>query len=661
VALAALASALLPWADGDPRSPTEGGTCDPALASLACAGGEDWECAWGRLYDRRGNLDGLRRLLADPARADDDLLRQMFPAIGDRPIVDEPIAVPEGLVFDHRSFDPFVIPVPVDWAADPHRNNSWRQQFQALHWFYDYSQGDAAALQAGAALLVDWFEHALYAEPALDHSWKDHAIAIRLDRAGGLIERYVADSPVLNRRVLVAGAHVILTHLYALASDRCYSERHNHGLMQDLALLVWAGKYPALRDGDRLWALAQRRVYDDQVRRSVTDDGVHIENTGSYHLLYIKLINDVIRAHRVRGVAAPEELVRTRDRMLDPLVRLLQPDLTFAQFGDETNRETVERVAELLDASRELEVGDPALLAPLEWVTTGGTRGAPPATLDRVYEIGGYAAFRDRWEVGSATTAHFKSVHRSSAHYHADQTAFEIFAHRRALIVEPGAYTYVETDPFWRYQRSPAAQNVLVVDDDGDHEVTPGALAETRIVAHGGDGDVVWVQGTHANFAHLGVSSLVRSFVYAKPDTFVVIDHVRAAGEHDYAQHFHLHPDLTQLERGARSVVASVPDGPSLALAAGFAPDAIETPIGAEEGGVMKGWYFPDFLTRVPAYDVVLRSRGRDEDLAVVIVVTAAGQPARIPADVTYAEADGFARVSWTVDGIGSAIAVPIP
>lgn len=624
-----------------------------------CAEDDFYACEWQRLLDGRGEPSSLARLIVGQPADLDALLRAMFPAIGDRPIVDRPTSVPAGLVFEHRGFEPYTVPVPVDWAADPYANNSWRLYFQGLDRLGAYAAGDARAVETGAALLVDWVSQVLYANPPLDQSWADHAVSMRLDAAARLTERYIADSPVLDRPVLAAAAQLILTHLYALASERSYVTAHNHSMMHDLGVLAWVRRYPALRDGRRMWEETGNRMIRRQVKRSVTEDGLHIENSGCYHLLYVELLNRAIGIHRDAGVQVPTELVRARDSMIEPLVQHLQPDLSFAQFGDCGDADQSARLEELLDRTAAMEVGDPSARAPLEWVVSRGERGVAPA-LDRVYKVGRYATFRDRWDpsTGAGTVGHFKVAHLSGTHYHADETAFEIFAHGRELVVGPGVFGYVSADPLWAYQRSPAGQNVLVVDDDATVFRKP--TRKSRVVAHGGDGDVRWVQGTHANYAHLGVGSLVRTFALARPDTFIVIDRVRAPARHRYAQHFHLHPDVSRVRtRGGRTVLASVPGGPSLAIAAATRPDSIETPRGVADGDVRRGWYFPELHFKVPAYDVVFRHTGSDTVLPVVIVVSAPGEPARVPTRVAYVESDGIATLSWRVGGVERSFRVP--
>jgi Heparinase II/III-like protein/Heparinase II/III N-terminus len=634
-----------------------GCTGDDLLASGGAAGtGADdyYADVWERLVRTHGELDGMDDLVVGEPDDMDGFLRSLFPAIGDKPIGDVPIEVPGGLVFEHAGFAPYAVPVPVDWGADPYANVSWRLYFQSLSWIAD-------DIDRGAALLADWVDQALYSEPALDQTWADHAASMRLDAAARLTERYIAEKAVLDRRYLSAAAQLILTHLYALASDHEYATAHNHSMMHDLAVLAWVKRYPGLRDGERMWDDTSRRMLERQVLRSVTEDGLHIENSGCYHFLYLGLVNRAIAVYRDAGAEVPPDLIRVRDSMIEPLVQHLQPDLSFAQFSDCGDADRSAGLRRMLERIRELGVGDLSLLAPLEWVTSGGERGTEPV-LDRVYEAGGYAFFRDRWDLssGAAVAGHFKVAHRSGVHYHADETTFEIFAHGHELVAEPGAFTYVADDPFRAYQRGPAGQNVLVVDEDATLSTAP--TSKSRVAAYGGRGDVSWVQGTHANYEALGIESLTRTFAFVKPDTFIVIDHVRASDRHDYAQHFHLHPDVARLDvANSRTVLASVDGGPALAIVAAAAPDAIETPRGVAEDGVVQGWHFPELHVKVPAFDVVFRQTRADADLPVLFVVSAPGQAPRVPTDITYGERGGVATITWRLDGFERSLRIPSP
>jgi uncharacterized heparinase superfamily protein len=598
----------------------------------------------------------------DPADLD-ALLRRLFPAIGDRPIVDEPLPVPDGVVYADGSFGPYALTNPIDWRADPFGNNSWQLSFQSLRWLASYSDGGGiTGLDTAAAVLTDWVDRAMYEVPAVGESWGDHTMALRFEATVDLALLYIATRPTLNRRFLHAAAQLLASHVYTLAAECRYVTGHNHSLMHDLAILRQVKRFPALRDGVAIWELAERRMLERQVGRSVTSDGVHAENSPCYHRHFIDLLHEALSVYRDIGVSPPKELIGTRDAMIEPLVQLIQPDLSFVQFGDCSDADRLDELVAVGEAARELFPGDPSILAPLDWLVSRGAAGAAPA-LDQVYRVGGYAVFRDRWDPAApeeATVGHFKTRHLSGVHYHADETSIEIFAFGRELIVGPGYFTYSTNDPLREYQRSPAAQNILVVDDDSTVSTRPTLSA--RVVAQSAGGDVPWVQGTHLRYRELGVSSLVRTFAFAKPDTFIVIDHVRAEAPHDYAQHFHLHPDLSEIQvADDRTVLASMKGGPSLAIAAATAPDAIETPRGVDDGQTQEGWYFPAFQVKRPAYDVVFRRTASTIDLPIVIVIGAPGKPAPIPTDIALLDEDGVMTVSWRLDGETRTAQIPRP
>lgn len=660
--VAALAIALA----GCKHRTEQAATCDPQAGLQSCGQDPDgFACRWGRLVRDGDDLDGLRPFIAGEPDGLDSALRRFFPAIGNKALVDGLIPEPEGLVFRHAKFEPYPVTTPIDWRADPYHSLTWQIAFQNLSWLDEYIHGDSAGRNLGAAIVSDWVDQALPARPALTSSWELGVMAVRLGRTEKLVDAYIANEPVLDRRFLAAAAQLILSHLYGIAKDECYVVQHNHSMWADTAALHYLKRHPAIVDGERLWRHIDRRLIEEQVRRGVTEDGIEVENSPAYQLFFMHLVQDAIAAYRAGGVTPPAALVHARDRMLEPLVRMVQPDLTFAQFGDTDDSNLSKQLGKVLEDARSVAVGDPSLLRPLVWVASGGASGSPPADTDRVYAVGGYAFFRDRWDIGPESTsisAQFRCSRLSGVHYHGDETGIEIFAHGRPLIVGPGFYTHDKKHPFWAYARSQAGNNVLVVDQGNLVDFKQHPMA--RIIDHGADGDAVWVQGIHDNYFRLGVSRMIRTFVYAKPDTFVIVDHVAAAGTHTYDQHFHVHPDVTELRAaGDRTMLAGIPGGPSLSITAGSRPADILTARGVQEGAVRQGWYFPAFQVAVPAYDILLRHRRDAGDFAlpVLIVISPPGKPPRVPTDLAYADDGVQVVVSWRMDGQARSVRFPRP
>jgi hypothetical protein len=609
-----------------------------------------------RILGTHAAHDSLAVLFTKPPVTPDDLVLALFPAARGKPLVDRPPPVPPPYTGRIDSgFAARPIGFPADWAASPFGDKSWQLWYQSLKWL------GSVDLDTSAYVVVDWVEHALYAAPPLAYTWSDYVIALRLRTVTAFADRYVRESEQLDRTVLHAAAVLVLTQLLGLASDSCYTEQHNHGLAEDLALLEILPRYPALRDAGRLRERALERARR-QVAQSVKPDGVHRENSPTYHALYTGLVLGVLAASGSGKSAGDPEIRATAGRLLAVLAQLMQPNGTLPQFGDTTNVDETPQLTRLVKRARELGV-DRQAIAELQWIATRGARGAMPRAVDAIFPEGGYAAFRSGWTPGDeAITAHFRTGHWAYTHYHPDDTGIEIYGFGTELILGPGVHGYAANDPFVSYQSSPAAQNVLVVDEVA--AVDPKRHDRARITAHGGSGDLVWVQGTHPNYQPLGVD-VVRTFAYRKPDAFAVIDHVAArGGEHRYAQHFHLHPRLSAVRQAGTTVIAQTADGkgPSVTFTTVDSP-TVELARGINEAGRVAGWHFPDKYKQEPATDVALRRKDgrRKLSLPVLILVAPPAAPPRVPTRLSYTEQDGHLTLAWSEAGQDRTITVPLP
>lgn len=125
-----------------------------------------------------------------------------------------------------------------------------------------------------------------------------------------------------------------------------------------------------------------------------------------------------------------------------------------------------------------------------------------------------------------------------AAHYHRDEATFELYGYGTELVVDTGKHNHDYEDPRTIYQYSVEGHNIVVV-DESTYERQPG---RPRIHGHG-DG---WVQAIPDNYTARGVDQ-VRSFAYARPETFVVIDHMTASERHRYDQHVHIAPVLNDV------------------------------------------------------------------------------------------------------------------
>ncbi len=582
-------------------------TCSPEVARDGCAGNHDpFLCGWSKLLDDRpeaiaGVLEGDGAL--------EEKLRAAFPALAGKTLEDGVAPEVEAPVFRFKSFPEYRVELPVDWHADPNGNKTWRMELQSLAWVVKLKPDVAAAI------VRDFAERALTMEPALEFTWDDAGASKRLTAVQTFFAKYLKTHDVLDRRVVLAVARIVLAHLYSLATPSCYAERDNHGMMENVAVLSNVRGVPNLVDGDAIWdAILARTV--EHVHAQVGDDGVHLEHSPAYHSQYLSLLITVIGAIEDTGATPPAALLDARDGMLASAAYLIQPNGTFPQFGDTENGDVITFLAKQLALARAQtqRPGSARAFDTLEWVLSAGTRGTMPTELDAVFPDGGYATFRERWDTfdGRAVTAAVTCAPLlRSSHYHPDEGSFEIYGYGTELVVDSGKYTYDRKDPFTAYQYSNRAHNVLVVDDAGYDNSTKARFSDS-----GKD----WVECRPAVYPGIDHT---RRFEYRRPSTFVVTDTIESSSPHAYAQHLHLAPGLDHVEVTDDHTVVATPSagGPSLTITASPAPASIDT-VRGRKVGLVQGWYFTDWGHALEATDVIFDYAGTDLTATLTIEIT---------------------------------------
>jgi hypothetical protein len=620
----------------------------------------------GRRFDRR-----LQELLA--ARADPDfcaqwvrgtprdreaLFRALFPKLAGLTFQHGALDVPPDVGrFRFSRFPEHVIRTPIDWTADPFDNHSWCFWFQSLSWLGRLRTDQE--FEGGAHAILDFVERVLFADPPLKWTWNDHALALRLSRVLALFDAHTQRRGSMPTAFVDAVVRIVFTHLYALAGDRLYAPRHNHGLMQDIRVLEQATRFRALTDAPAMADLAQGRLLRLQIDRSVSADGIHVENSPHYHLLYARLATDAMRALQKAGYAIPARLAPTRNALLASLPYLLRPNRTFPQFGDTPSRDRSAELGSLLRHSARISPIPRPILDPLEFVLSGGVRGAPPTECSRVFAAGGYAVFRERWSGDeSAVAVHIRFARLGSTHCHQDEQSFELYGHGRSLIVDSGCYSYSPKETLTRYETHARAHSVLIVDEQPYSVQGCCLLLGSASDEHGG-----WVQVAHPYYRHLGIPAVVRTFAYCRPRTLLVVDSLNAEGPHGYQQLFHLHPTLSGVTAADGVVVARHADlhQPALVIQTGTPTSAVGLVRGRMD--VPQGWYFPDQNVAVPATTVVVSySLGAGAGLLPVLITVVPPDSPAIPNTAFSVRSEGATLVAtWIENGRPQHVEFPRP
>jgi hypothetical protein len=492
----------------------------------------------------------------------------------------------------------FTLPDPIDWLTNPSQDVEWHI---LLHKFY-YSVGlGMAYVDTGERRYLDnWV--------ALTSSWIGQTPPgfIAADVTGRRVQNWIYAyhyfviqspqapvCPLFHRRLLASLAEQVNYLCANLTPAR------NHRTLELYAIFLAGVVFPELRDA-RYWVEFALAEIARNMQTDLLPDGVHCELSTDYHQLVVKNYLCVRRLAQLNGIRVPPEMDERLMRALEFCMHIHKPDGVVPALSDGDARSFLD----LLRQGHELYGREDML-----YVATGGERGKPPGERSVRFPDGGYAIVRGGWgERGRAFGDEQYLVFDcgplgAGNHGHFDCLSFELAAHGRSLVVDPGRYTYSEAgDINWRVAfRGTAYHNTVSVDGKNQtryeprvvreitrhsrgsvrHKVT-GAAPEHELRAFVSRQGFDFLHGVAASHEYDAVHE--RRIFFAFGEYWIVCDTLSSPSPHRYDLLFHLGEhaqDRVALkrERGTRTVCS-----PNLVIAQEDHGDTID--IGIEPGFV---------------------------------------------------------------------------
>ena len=465
-----------------------------------------------------GEYGGYEVMSAPTTEEMVDLLRNQVLQGGQETLPTESVLAGDGSAWNVD------LAIPVDWSCPDIVNRSYGFMTNGLSFLDETYRSycdtrDERYVRAIMEYMIDWAEQNTEYNKADEWTWHDDATAWRVLRMSlyyyEFKDLFSEDGQKLIEKSLKYQAELLTT-------EEFYTEKHNHGMHQDIALLAYA----LLLEEDKkeeyiATALDRTGEYLDYV---YSEDGIHKEHSPSYarHILarmifmqeITKDISPDFSNHIGQYVVGAQEY----------LLQIIKPDGTWPSIGDSPKRANIAiALTDLLEGSEEHL-----------WIISDGQSGVMPA--DRsVFAEGGYAVFRSSWKekADEATWMMLVASTFSSTHKHGDDLEVLLY-HKGDLFVEAGRrdYNYTEEMTAWAY--SGYAHNVLLVDgeaypvkvgENGFQSIYSEAL-ETRITDYDIDGDIARVTGQEHRFD--GVEQ-ERTLAYDKGNDKVTISDVLEA------------------------------------------------------------------------------------------------------------------------------------
>lgn len=335
-----------------------------------------------------------------------------------------------------------------------------------------------------------------------------------------------------------------------------YFSPNTHLTGEALGLFYLGTLLPEFAEAKR-WRELGQGILIDQIPVHVRGDGVYFEQSSYYHRYTTDFYLHFLVLARRNRIDLPGKVDEALISLLDHLMYITRPDGTTPFFGDDDGG----RLA-MLDARAPNDFRAPlatgaVLFSRGDYKFVAGSAGEEllwllgveglsqydsiaahvPEKLSQGFPEGGYFVMRDGWTPESNYLLFDCGPHGSlnCGHAHADSLSFELAAHGRTLLVDPGTCTYTGSQELRDWFRSSQAHNTVTLDGRSssvpDGPFTWKTIAQCRLLE--------WITAERFDFVSAEQSGLTRSILFLKGGYWIVRDMLKSPGERSAGIYFH--------------------------------------------------------------------------------------------------------------------------
>ncbi|MFP4055207.1 MAG: heparinase II/III family protein [Phycisphaerae bacterium] len=624
-------------------------------------------CRWLPLHEIQGidvprlsgmSADELRSLLeTDPAAADRALLEHLgwvdVPEPLGRHMPPESADQLLAGVVTFPNHPPVEIGPSPDWTM-PGPDRNWQSCFLAL----DFLQMTVSALRKefrpellkqAEQLVLSFRRVNPPASPAVRRAWHEGTVAKRTANLLLFLPYYLrwlrqlpapGASMAPQPGALAEMVAVIEQQAAYLACPAVYLPGGNHGLRQDLVLLLAAVALSGLAKSAEWKALALERLKSSQLGQIVSDEGVFLEHSAGYHFFGLSMFLGFRRVLEAGGEPVPRRLARTISGMLRFATHVLTPDGYMPPVGDTPSGRRPPRVSEAWTLPES---------AALRYSATVGHEGTVPDELDGFFPASGWALMRNTWlgqdDRTPAMQVNFHATLRSPRHKHADDLAVLLHGAGRWWLVDPGRYNYELADPYREFFRlSPAAHNTYTVDGEAySLKPRPGGGVEMT-----GTFSSAELSAARAHNAQYRDARVQRTVVFVRAlQVLLLVDRLQSGRTRRWRAHLNLAPDLHAVQDGLAVTASAEGCEWSLDVVGDGSWEALDVVCGQEDP--ILGWSSTGWQQKEPASVLVYETGGAERTAITAVHLRPAD--AEPLSEVSVEDAAESVRVSFRVAG----------
>lgn len=367
----------------------------------------------------------------------------------------------------------------------------------------------------------------------------------------------------------------------------------NNHIIGEAASLVIVGMYfKEFIKADK-WIKKGLFILEKEALKQIYPDGGGVEQAISYLRFNIEFFLSAFLLAMKNKMKIPSSIMNRLEKAFEFIMLTLMPDGKAPHFGDTDDaRAIVLSRDEFWDFRGILALGA-ALFnrGDFKWVSGGpsaeliwflGAEGLK--TYENIETIkpeitsyfsphSGYSVFRDNWSPdGNYLIFDCGPLgYGSGAHGHADALSIQLLAYGSDALVDPGTFAYNQDQEYRNYFRRTKAHNTVSVDGKDQAEIsgrmTWAGIPTTVVKDYYFSDQIDMVSAENDGYNRLpSPVTHKRTVIFSKvPVYYLLIDHLKSSGPHQYALHFHFPPGTVLNDQ--EDVRASVSSNRNLFLA----------------------------------------------------------------------------------------------
>lgn len=410
------------------------------------------------------------------------------------------------------------------------------------------------------------------------------------------------------------------------------SSANNHLIGQGAAMALVGILCPELTISSVLREKGAKILLDESGNQ-VFKDGVHKEQSTSYHAFVLDYYLTYILIARLNNIIVQEEIIQNVEAMCDYLADL-KTNLGFVpHIGDSDEGQAVRfsvdaeqdydaclSTGAVLFSSKRIKSVVNVFAEKSFWLTgvegyesfkTLGSGLNPRKSF--AYPDSGYFGMisaQDDNHFGLMLDSGTLGFGSPSGHGHADALSFVMGLDGHPFIVDPGTYIYTCKMEWREYFRGSHAHNVVTVDNQSQSQSIAPFIWKRKARADLIDWYISehynYFRGKHDGYTHLpDPVSCERMVLFVKPGFYIVDDNLTACREHGYQMRFHFAPDVS-VEKEDESRITAV-DKKNNRLNLYFLQDNNDFRVLIRRGSdkPIGGWYSDTYGNKIESDEVI--------------------------------------------------------